>query len=71
MDCMARTVTEADLHVAVAEAVNVVCSGHETLLPQLKANIMKALVMATVAQWQSWMPIPLAWSRRFLSGAGL
>ena len=42
-DCSARTVTEADLHAVVVQAVNDVCAKQDAYLPQLKANIEKML----------------------------
>ena len=43
INCPARTVTEADLHAVVVQAINEVCVKQELYLPQLKANIEKML----------------------------
>lgn len=42
-DCPARTVTEADLHAVVVQAVNEVYVQKDCYLPELKANIEKVL----------------------------
>ena len=43
INCSARTIDEGVLHEVVVQAVNKVFSGKEILLPQLKANIEKAI----------------------------
>ena len=43
IDCPARTVTEADLHAVVVQAVKEVCVKQDAYLPQLKVNIEKML----------------------------
>ncbi len=43
VNCPARTVTEADLHAAVVKAVNKVFAQQDTLIPQLKVNILESL----------------------------
>ena len=42
-DCPARTVTEADLHAVVVQAVNEVFAKREALISELKANIERVL----------------------------
>ncbi len=42
-NCQARTLTEAELHLAVVEAVNDVYARQDVFLPQLKANMARVL----------------------------
>ena len=43
VDCLARTVSEADLHTAVMNAINRVFEKKDAYLPQLKENVRKVI----------------------------
>nr|WP_298510266.1 recombinase family protein [uncultured Ruminobacter sp.] len=44
IDCPARTLNEAELHAVVLKAVNEVYAKQDNFIPQLKANVEKALM---------------------------